>query len=112
MSENSFDIKTEIKANNGVLTVYREQDVEPVLNANRAAFNEAPSWRPWGSGRKDVSMRMVADIPNIVVEQWLKEGINIFSPDPDMQKKFRKKLNDPEWRYLRTYPGKVRVNDV
>lgn len=109
MSTDSFEIKTEIKANNGELTVYREQDVEPVLNANRAALNEVTSWRPFGSGRKDVSIRKVADIPNIVVEQWLKEGLNIFSPDPDMQKKFRQKLNSPEWRYLRTFPGKIRV---
>lgn len=102
------EIKTEIKSHNGELTVYREQDVEPILNYNRAVINEAPTWRPWSSGRKDVPRRKVAEIPNVVVEQWMKEGINIFSPDPDMQKKFRQKLNDPNYRYLRTYPGRVR----
>lgn len=104
----SDEIKTTITAKDGQVAIYREQDVEATLNANRAALNEAPTWRPYGSGKKDVSIRKVAEIPCIVAEQWFKEGINIFSPDPDMQKKFRQKLNDYNYRYLRTYPGKIR----
>lgn len=102
------EIKTEIKAKNGQVTVYREQDVEACLDANRSEANEAPTWRPYASGRKDISLRKVAEIPCIVVEQWLKEGVNIFSKDPDMQKKFKQKLNDYNYRYLRTFPGQLR----
>lgn len=102
------EIKTQITAKNGEVCVYREQDVEPILNANRALINDAPSWRPYAGA----NIRKVASIPCIVAEQWLKEGINIFSPDPDMQKKLRQKLNDYNYRYLRTYPGKVREGDV
>jgi hypothetical protein len=105
------EIKTTITAKNGEVCVYREQDVEAILNRNRAEINEAPTWRPYASGRKDVSIRKVAEIPLVVAEQWMKEGFNILSPDPDMQKKLRQKLNDPEYAYLRTYPGKVRVSD-
>lgn len=104
----SDQIRTEIKAKDGQVTVYREQDVEPCLIANRAAINEVTSWRPWASGRKDVAIRKVAEIPCVLAEQWLKEGINIFSADPDMQKKFRQKLNDPNYKYLRTFPGRIR----
>lgn len=104
------DVKTKITAKNGIVTVKRTQDVEPILNANRAEMNEAPTWRPYAS-RRGRNLRKVAEIPNIVVEKWLKEGINIFSPDPEMQKKFRQKLNDYNYRYLRTYPGRMRVRD-
>lgn len=104
-------VSTTIEAKNGEVVVKRTQDTEPILELNRQELNEAPSWRPYASGRKDVPMRKVAEIPLIVVEQWLKEGINIFSPDPDMQRRFRQKLNDPDWRHLRTFPGKVRLSD-
>jgi hypothetical protein len=102
------DITTKIMAKDGQVCVYREQDVESVLKANQVAMNEAPTWRPYASGRKDVALRHVAEIPAILAEQWFAEGINIFSADPDMQKKFRKKLNDWNYRKLRTYPGRLR----
>jgi hypothetical protein len=88
------EVKTEITAKNGVVTVLRSQQVDAILALNKRAFNDAPTWRPYASGRKDVPLRRVAEIPLVVVEQWFKEGINIYSPDPDMQKAFRKKLND------------------
>lgn len=103
------EIKTTIKAKDGKVGIYREQAVDGILDAVKTLRNAVTSWRPWASGRKDVSLRHVAEIPCLVVEQWMKEGINIFSPDPDMQKKFRQKLNSPEYRYLRTFPGRVRV---
>jgi hypothetical protein len=100
------EVKTTIKAKNGVVVVHRMQDVEPYLKANEAEFNEAPTWRPYAKS-KGRNLRKVADIPNIVVEQWMKEGVNIFSNDPDMQKKVRKKLDDYTNRRLRTYPGRL-----
>ena len=100
------EVKTEIKATNGIVVVRRMQDVEPYLKANEAEYNAAPSWRPYAK-RKGRNLRKVAEIPNIVAEQWLREGVNIFSADPDMQKKVRKKLDDYENRKLRTYPGRL-----
>lgn len=52
-------------------------------------------------------MRYVAEIPNIVIEQWLKEGINIF--DKNDAKKVQAKLNSNEYAYLRTSTGKMRM---
>jgi hypothetical protein len=70
------------QADDGRLVVKRTQDTTPYLEANRAEFNAAPSWRPYASGRKDKSLRKVASIPLIVVEQWMREGVNILDPSP------------------------------
>ncbi|GAG52779.1 unnamed protein product, partial [marine sediment metagenome] len=48
-----------------------------------------------------------ASIPLVVVEQWMKEGINMLRPTEEDKKKIRQKLNDPEFRYLRTAPGRI-----
>src|SRR5256885_2004425 len=60
--------------------------------------------RGWPASRE---LRRVAHVPNIVIVKWLQEGLDIFDPDPEMQKRYRAKLNDPDWRWLRTAPGKV-----
>jgi hypothetical protein len=100
------DMKTKITCKNGELVVYREQDVEPYLDENKRAMHCAPTWRPYAGKQK---MRKVAEIPNIVAEQWLREGINIFSPDPAHQKKVREKLDSNEYAFLRTFPGRMGV---
>ncbi len=69
------------------------QDVEPILNRNLELQKDTSLTRG-----KD--MRYVASIPNIVVEQWMKEGINIFKKED--WKKVKAKLNDPNYKYLRT----------
>jgi len=48
-----------------------------------------------------------AEIPNGVIELWAKEGLDVFSNDPAMQKRILRKLHDPEWKYLRTTVKKV-----
>lgn len=101
------DIKTKIEAKDGKIIVVRSQDFSAYLRANEREFNDAPSWRPYASGRKDRPLRKLAEIPNLVAEQWLKEGINVFSSDPEMQKKVRRKLDDYTNRKLRTMPGKM-----
>lgn len=107
MLDLTSDLSTVIKAEQGKLVVRRTQDTTGYLEANKAEFNEAPSWRPYASGKKDRPMRKVASIPLIVAEAWMKEGINIFDPSPEMQKKVAAKLNSNEYAHLRTYPGRV-----
>lgn len=101
--DTTSDLTTTIKAKDGKVVVHRVQDTTPYLEANKREFNEAPSWRPYANK----SMRKVASIPNIVAEQWMREGINIFDPSPEMQKKVAQKLNSNEYQHLRTYPGRV-----
>lgn len=82
------------------VVVHRRQDVEPILERNKALYNDdAKGWSPTRE------WRYVAHIPNIVVEQWMKEGINVY--DPNDEKKVIERLNDPAWRYLRTAPGRI-----
>jgi hypothetical protein len=101
------DISTTIKGEGGKIVVVRSQDVEMYLKQNERERNSHSDWRPYASGRRDRSLRKVAEIPNIVAEQWLKEGVNIFSNDPDMKRKFRQKLDDYTNKKLRTMPGRL-----
>ncbi len=82
------------------LIVQRTQDVEPYLDKNKRAFNDAQE-----TGRFKGDFVKMAEIPLSVIEQWMKEGINIF--DDNSKAAIRKKLNDPDYRYLRTTPGKM-----
>lgn len=86
------------------LVCERVQDVEPYLDANKAAYNEVSDWRPFAGANG----RMVADIPNVVIERWIREGFNIFNEqEPDYQKKLRQRLNSNEYRFLRVTPGRI-----
>lgn len=107
MIDTDTDISTAIKAKDGKLYIKRTQDVEGYLEQNQREYNSHSDWRPYGSGKKDKPLRKVAEIPNIVIEQWLREGVNIFDPDPAMQKKWRRKLDDYTNKKLRTMPGKL-----
>lgn len=90
----SFDEST------GLTVVRTTQDVEPILEANKVLYNEdGGGWSPTRE------MRRVASIPLVVVHKWLQEGINIF--DKNDRRKVLQRLNDPEWRHLRTAPGRV-----
>lgn len=100
----SDEVKTEITAKNGVVTVLRTQQVDAILDLNRRALNNEPTMPNFRSRR-----RHVAEIPFIVAEQWFKEGINMLSADPDMEKAWQRKLNDPDYRRLRVTSGRTRV---
>jgi hypothetical protein len=95
------DIQEAWKREQGKVLIYREQDVQPYLDANkRMQAEQVGGWRRAGKGTR----RMVADIPNIVVEMWLKQGFNMFSAS---ERELRKKLDEPEWAYLKTIPGRL-----
>lgn len=104
MIDTESDIKTAIKCRNGELVVHRSQDVEPYLDANKREMHCAPTWRPYANRK----LTAVADIPNIIAEQWFKEGLNVFHMhDPEVAKKVRAKLDSNEYAHLRTFPGKL-----
>lgn len=69
-----------------------EQDVEPLLDQNKAAANDA-------SGRFG-DMVHVASIPPSIQLKWLVEkGVDLFNQDHAQA--VAKLLDDPEWRYLK-----------
>lgn len=88
------------KREQGRIVICRSQDFSRYLDQNRRERNDF---------RRDrrSHMRKVAEIPLIVVEKWLKMGINIF--DKNHNKKVQQLLNSNEYEGLRTSPGKCAV---
>jgi hypothetical protein len=85
------------------MTVRNRHDVTDIIEANKRRANASVDSR-FGNE----FLHHFAEIPNAIIEKWLKEdGIDVFSEDPDMQKAVLKKLHDPDWRYLRSTVKKV-----
>lgn len=80
------------------VTFLRVQDVEPVLEQN-AKLRSARQCSDWS--------RHIASIPNVILERWLHEemargNISIRLSSKEFDALIARKLNDPDWRYLRT----------
>jgi hypothetical protein len=90
-----------VESEDGV-TVVRTQDVEAILDNNKALQNHGHNG--WTETR---NMRHVAEIPLVVAEIWRERyGVDVF--DQNHAPAVRRLLNDPEWGYLRTSGGKLR----
>lgn len=79
------------------LAVEQIQDVEPILDWNKESRREEQH-SDWG--------RHVARIPNVIYVKWFNEehakgntALRMYSPEFD--EIVQKKLQDPEWAYLR-----------
>lgn len=76
------------------------QDVEPILEANKVLRS---------MGQKSDWGRHVARVPNNIINQWLHEEWNkgnhalklSYAEDSEFMKIVRRKLNDPDWAWLR-----------
>ena len=80
----------------GVMHLQRVQDVEPILERNKALQKTDHQ----SNGIKKSWMH-AATVPNIIIEKWINEyGVNFYNRDhwPAV----KRLLNSPEWRYLRT----------
>lgn len=89
--------------NDGSFTIERKQDLDDIVKVNRKSFNDS-------SRKGDLSFgRRVASIPNVIVEKWLKENINLFDYgiDPDVTREINKRLNSPEYRWMRTHNSRI-----
>lgn len=87
------------------LTIIHVQDVEPILEWNKASRGELQHG-DWG--------RHVARIPNVIYVKWLDEehargnvSLRMFTPEFDLI--VQKKLGDPAWAYLRTDRPKLQT---
>ena len=84
----------------GTYTVHSSQDVEPILDLNKAMANHNDGYSP------SRELRRVATIPNILINKWLvEEGWNAL--DPANGDKLASKLNSSDYLYLRTAPGRL-----
>lgn len=82
--------------------VQHTQDVEPYLDSNKALAND-------GKGMNaDKSLKRIASIPVGVQLEWIQQdGIDFTTlPKHEMRTYLKRKLNSPEYRYLRTSSGR------
>jgi hypothetical protein len=98
-------VRPHLDSNGKDLAIEHIQDVEPILEWNRQARNDEQR-SDWG--------RHVARIPNVIYVKWLDEehvrgntGLRMFTPEFDLI--VQRKLNDPEWAYLRTDRPKLQA---
>jgi hypothetical protein len=73
--------------------------VEPLIERNKALRNMDDGYSP------SRELRRVASIPAVIVDQWYREGFNIF--DPENRAELRRRLNDPDNLAWRTAPGRL-----
>ena len=78
----------------------RIQDVEPILDRNKALQNAPQS-------KSELMGHHIASIPLVIVEKWQNDyGINILDTakhgKAEITKFLRRMLADPDWQYLRT----------
>lgn len=84
------------------------QDVAPILEQNKAMATHNDGYS------QSRELRRVAQVPVALMLKWLNEEGWWFydaSHDPDVAKKLAAKLNDPEWRHLRTAEGRIGVTN-
>jgi hypothetical protein len=83
-------------------------DVAPILEQNKAKANHNDGYSP------SRELRRVGAIPFALIYQWLeKDGVNVMNAghDPHAAAYLMRKLNDPDYRYLRTAPGRLGISD-
>jgi hypothetical protein len=77
---------------------YKEQDVEDIIEANKRAQNDFSGYS---------SIYRASQVP-LLMDQKLKElsGLNPRTGEYD-EKKYKSFLNDADYKYLKTVPGRV-----
>lgn len=80
------------------ITIERVQDVEPILEVNKA-LQTMEQKSDWG--------RHVARVPNVILEKWLNDewargNINMQFGSDEFYEMVERKLQDPEYRAFRT----------
>ena len=80
----------------------RYQYVDENLEANLQEYNAHSDYKPYSNVKG--GLFKYASIPNGLVEQWMKEGFNVYNCD---NKDLKKRLNSPDFKKLRTMPGRI-----
>lgn len=84
--------------------IHSVQDVGAILDRNKAMYTHNDGYSPTRE------LRRVGFIPNILMEKWKnEEGWDPW--DPANAYKIAQKLNDIDYRHLRTAPGHLGVTD-
>jgi len=84
---------TDTDEETGITSYGTDQEVAPILDINKQDYNaDHGKWGEWAR---------VGSIPLSLYWQWSQEGIL------GDQKELRKRLNDIDFRLLRTRPGNI-----
>lgn len=84
----------------GDLTVIRGEDVEPLLEANKALYASNDGYSP------SKEWKRAASIPMAVIEKWRNEhGVDFFNPND--RPRVYALLDSNEYLYLRTARGRL-----
>ena len=95
------DTHTRLIFEDDKLHVHNSQNVQPILDLNKAQRNAAPS--RCNTFRRSREMEHVARIPMVVVEDWLNRyRINAMAPTEEDTIRITALLNSPEYAYLKT----------
>lgn len=90
------------KTGDGKTLYHASQDLTPIIDHSKRLATENDGYSP------DRTLRRVAHIPAMLRAKWLaEEGWDCF--DPHHSDRLVRKLNDPDYAYLRTAPGRVAV---
>ena len=84
--------------NDRKIIVRSVQDVEPILERNKALRSE-PQKSDWG--------RHIASIPNVILvkclnEEYVSGNVGLLMYTAEFNELVQRKLQDPDWAYLRT----------
>jgi hypothetical protein len=92
------DTFTKLHLEDDNLHVETKQDVQPILDLNKADRNANSS-----RFRRSEEMEHVARIPMVVVEDWINRfGINAMAPSEEDTIRITALLNSPDYAYLKT----------
>lgn len=88
----------------GTFTIETYQDVGPYLERNRRELNDkiGAAYR----NKADGLGRKIASIPNVIAEKWYRE-LGVKAWDKNDMPKVMALLRDPDYRDLRTAPGRI-----
>lgn len=95
-----MSIDTKFHYEDDKLIIQRVQDVEPIIEANKRAMDVDDK------RFKSQSFNLVARVPTVLIEKYRNEtGIDLLAPEN--VKLFRKWLDDPDHKFLKTKPVKL-----
>ena len=84
----------------GNFTERNYQDAQPILDQNKEFHNSGFGSSPTGE------LKHAASIPlNIWLKWKIEEGVDVLQPENTQW--LKRKLNDPDWRHLRIWDGKL-----
>ena len=86
----------------GNIHVRKFMETKTVVDGNKRSQNSFSDWKSNRFG----AVQTVGRVPTLLAENWAKEaGVRMFSKE--FNELVKRKLNNPDFRYLKTVPGKV-----